>query len=88
MSNEGDALRERLREIGRVKAESAAEDAREHLAMPVSERLRRVLALSDEMLRLLPARADAGDDEAEVWARVQERLRARATRPPVTTGRG
>lgn len=83
MSDGGDALRRRLREIGRVKAASAAEDASEHLSTSLEERLRRVLTLSNEMLQLLPPQSDSNDDdEAEVWARVQTRLRARAAMAP------
>ena len=79
MSSERNALRDQLRDVGRVKAESAAEDAREHLATPLGDRLQRVLDLSNEMLRLFPSRLDdESDDEVEVWSRVQARLRARA----------
>lgn len=82
MSDDGDALRARLAAIGRVKAATADDDAREHLAAPLGERLRRVLRLSDEMLRLRPPAADDVDDEAETWARVQRHLRARAAARP------
>jgi hypothetical protein len=72
------AFRTRLREIGRVKAEGAAEDVAAHLALPLAERVRRVIELSAQTRQLFDrSSGEVEDDEAEVWARVQERLRSR-----------
>jgi hypothetical protein len=77
MAGEGDALRAQLREVGRIKAETCAEDVERHLALPLGERLRRVIDLSQQCIAASRHLAEERDDELDAWARVQARLRER-----------
>ena len=81
MTSEGARLKAQLKLVGEAKAESHREVTDAHLALSIGERLARAVALSDVALRLhretaYLRHADQGpdDDEAEVWARVYERL--------------
>lgn len=79
MTSEGARLKAHMQKVGEAKAASHTEATAAHLALPIGERLARGVHFSDTMLRL---HRDAGmggrpatDDEAEVWRRVNERLR-------------
>jgi hypothetical protein len=73
------ALRAHLAAVGRAKRESEHEDIAEHLALPIAARLARTIALSDSIISMTPQHIDdEGDDEAEVWGRVQARLERRS----------
>ena len=87
MTSEGARLKAQLKLVGEAKAESHREITDAHLALPIGERLARAVALSDVALRIhretahLRPQADESqtvDDEAEVWARVYERLHGNA----------
>jgi hypothetical protein len=74
--SEASDLRRKLALVGLAKQLSAESDLREHLALPLGERLLRTIRLSDSVIRGLPEwhRNDGDDDEAATWARVHARL--------------
>lgn len=69
-----EALRDHLRRVGAVKAASELEDEAFLRELSPGERLARGIALSDGILALFPPPADAPDDEAATWERVNRRL--------------
>jgi hypothetical protein len=71
------SLRESLQQIARAKADSADDDIRLHLALPLAERLRRTIDLSEQCIATSSRLNDERDDELVAWSRVQAHLRRR-----------
>lgn len=73
----GAALRERMARVGQAKAGQRREDTEAHLRLSPGERIEATLRLSHEVLALFPRAGSSWvDDAADVWTRVNARLRA------------
>ena len=68
------ALRESLRAIGQAKAASDADGLAFLRELAPGERMTRAIELSESIMTMFPPNPDWVDDEAETWARVNERL--------------
>ena len=77
--SEASLLRDRAQAQAAAQAELDRAEIEAHLALPPGERLLRTLELSAAHMEAFPPTGTEGDDEAEVWRRVNAYLKSLPT---------